>query len=782
MAARGRSVAKRLASLGRGRFFLPIMVGLIALLVSASLKVSEPQVIERVSVQIFDAYQRMMPRPYQINDPQNPGQKIDPPVAVLDIDEESLRRYGQWPWSRMLMAQLVADLYNNGAQVITFDVVFAEPDRTSPNEVIKSWPSAQQDEELREKLQQLPDHDAVFADLITQADNVVLGISLVNNLPNKPPVPKAPQPKASPSYSGTDPADLVPRFDGAISNLPAFHSAAKGVGSINTIPDFDSIIRRAPMLLATEEGDVYPSLVLESLRVYSGAPFYLVRASDGTSTIQFDGANVGLTDIRVGKNPRRYEFPVTADGAFHVYFTDPDLTNPKRVFPIHEFMGDYDPELVQERIAGKIVMIGTSAEGLKDIRSTPMTSREAGVNVHANALEMILGSTFLLRPDWAFGAEFVALVLSGLILVLVLPWSGAMWGTVLAAFLMAGNLFASWFAFADHQFLIDPLYPFFSCLIIFISMSSTLFLREEQEKGRVRNAFGRYLSPTLVERLAERPEELKLGGEMKELTLLFSDIRGFTTLSEGFTPEELTDFINQYLTPMTNLVLDHKGTVDKYMGDAVMAFWNAPLDVEDHPREAARAALAMHARLQELNEVWSTQTKANGEPLPPIAIGVGLNTGMACVGNMGSDQRFDYSVLGDTVNLASRLEGQSKTYGVDTVIGERTAQALSDMAIVELDLIMVKGKTEPVRVFALLGDEAMAERADYKAAREKIEEGIQLYRTRQWDAAERAFSAVPHIETFKLGTLIALYKGRIAEYRETPPGEDWTGVYVATSK
>ena len=314
-------------------------------------------------------------------------------------------------------------------------------------------------------------------------------------------------------------------------------------------------------------------------------------------------------------------------------------------------------------------------------------------------------------------------------------------------------------------------------------MSSSLvsYLRSESERTQVKGAFSRYMSPALVEQLARHPEKLKLGGELREMTLLFCDIRGFTTISEQFDPHGLTHFINRFLTPMTELILERQGTIDKYMGDCIMAFWNAPLDDAEHARNACRSALAMHARLKELNAEWEAEAKAENRRFIPVRIGIGLNTGPCCVGNMGSDQRFDYSVLGDDVNLASRLEGQSKTYGADTVIGPRTRECAPEYAALELDLIKVKGKTVPVRIHALLGGEELRADPAFRALEEKHGRMLAAYRSKDWDAAEALLEEC-RTAPFALKTLYDLYAGRIDVYRETPPPLDWDGSFAATSK
>jgi adenylate cyclase len=313
------------------------------------------------------------------------------------------------------------------------------------------------------------------------------------------------------------------------------------------------------------------------------------------------------------------------------------------------------------------------------------------------------------------------------------------------------------------------------------------YAREEAERRQVRDAFSRYMSPALVERLAEDPSRLKLGGEMRDMTLLFCDVRGFTTISEQFSsdPEGLTKLINRFLTPMTNVILERKGTIDKYMGDCIMAFWNAPLDDDLHSANACRSALAMIDCMKQVNVELKAEADEKGMRYFPLNVGIGLNSGNVCVGNMGSDQRFDYSVLGDSVNLASRLEGQSKTYGVTIVIGESTRNEAPDYAAIELDLIKVKGKTLPVRIFTLLGDSEVSASAAFQTLAARHQQMLDCYRGQDWASAQQALDdcrVLAQEMGATLDGLYDLYQERLDTYRETPPGADWDGVFTATSK
>jgi adenylate cyclase len=353
---------------------------------------------------------------------------------------------------------------------------------------------------------------------------------------------------------------------------------------------------------------------------------------------------------------------------------------------------------------------------------------------------------------------------------------------VLGAAAIAAVVFISWYAFDAFGWLVDPIYPAVALTAIYLAGTLFVFLRTERERNRVRHAFSHYMAPALVERLADDPSRLKLGGETRDMTLLFSDVRGFTTISEGLDAEELTRFLNSLFTPLSNIILDEQGTIDKFMGDAVMAFWNAPLDDSNHPSHACSAALRMMGEMAGLNERWRREAEAKGRPFKPVQLGIGLNTGVCCVGNLGSETRFDYSVIGDNVNVASRLEGQSKTYDVGAVVGETTTARAPEFAFIELDLLKVKGKTEATRIFALLGDNALKQSQDFITLTARHGEFLARYRGKAWDAAEALSRECEALNGARLDRLYALYRERIAFFRVNPPPPNWDGTAEALSK
>jgi adenylate cyclase len=733
---------------------IPLLIAFFVLALAIFIKVSDFSIVEQLQLKVFDSFQIKHPRQY-----------TEQPIKIIDIDEESMRHLGQWPWPRSIMAKLIDRLQKSGAAAIAMDIVFAEEDRTSPKHILPLWKQA---DKLSYLLKELPDHDELFAQAIGGA-NVITGFVLTQENNGK-----TNSAKAGFSFAGNDPAPFLSHFAGYVSSLPSLENVAKGNGALNSMPDKDGILRRMPVLFMT--GDKFaPSLSSESLRVAQGASGYIIKSS-GASGEQSFGENTGVTAVKIGN----IEIPTDPSGKFWIYYSE---YRPERYISAWKIL---DPNFDTSFLEGQILFIGTSAEGLRDIRTTPLNPTSSGVEIHVQALEQVLSGEFINRPDWIGGAEILLMVAVGLILILVMAKSSAIWGALFTAISLTAAIQFSWYSFTHYHLLIDPVTPGIAIVLLYLSQSMSRYITSEREKKEVRNAFSHYMSPALVAQLAANPESLKLGGETKNLTLLFCDIRGFTTISETFNAQDLTRFINNFLTPMTTIILDNKGTIDKYMGDCIMAFWNAPLDDAQHPQNACISALNMIKELAALNQRLEIDAKEKNRKFLPINIGIGLNTGDACVGNMGSDQRFDYSVLGDDVNLASRLEGQSKTYGVNIVLGENTQSAAAGFASLELDLIKVKGKTKPVRIFTLLGDSILAGNADFIELSNLFDDMLKEYRSQNWPAAkellESAQKQCKKLPEIHIDGLFELYAERISAFAATPPAKDWDGVYEAVSK
>jgi len=644
---------------------------------------------------IFDAYQRADSRQW------NPLS----PVRIVDIDDQSLARIGQWPWPRSKIAELVDRLGDLGAAAVVFDIVFAEPDASSPEQIIRLLPPSPARAAIGKEIQSKPSNDALLAKASAKRPTVFgailgQGTSAVN-YPTKYGVATA----------GDNLLSFLPRFTSAIVPLPVLSEAAAGIGAINWLPDHDQVVRRIPIVLALGN-TIVPSLTAEALRVAQHASTIIVREA-GRS------ARAGVSAVKIGG----LEIPTSADAEFRIRFT---ATEPRRFIPAWTVLTD---AVARSDIQDRIVIIGVSAGGLSDQRATPVDASVSGVEIHAQALESIAAGVWLVRPDWARGAEQILAIALALITGVLLPRLGAIAAALAVALLIAIVGFASWYAFRAESLLFDPILPTLSIALTYICAAAWLFQLEQRQRRQVREAFGRYVSPEIVARLAEQPGSLVLGGETKTLTVMFSDMRGFTPISERYDVQRLTRFMNDYFTPLTDVILANQGTVDKYIGDALMAFWNAPYDIADHARYAARAALQMAAELEKLNNGWRLDAETRDEPYHEVKFGIGLASGECCVGNLGSKRRFDYSVLGDTVNLASRLEGITASFRIDIVASEATRNLSPDFAWLELDPVRLKGKTEDTRIFYLAGDETEARSAGFAELIECHSQMLRAYRS-----------------------------------------------------
>jgi adenylate cyclase len=722
----------------------------LALLIGiAALRIADFGPIEELRVRTFDFYQRFDPRV-----------KAARPVTIIDIDEPSLKKLGQWPWPRTHMADMVINLANLGAVAIAFDVVFSEPDRLNPDVAANSMRYL--DEMTRSKLRELPSNDQVLADAIRRT-RVVLGetglASVVSEIDNDLPFTGF----ASLGEKGsTEPR--IYEFPGLLRNVPALEKVAAGRGLLTIVPERDGIIRRVPMMLEAQ-GHMMPSLSLEMLRVISG-----------TSTVLAKYDLAGIKSVAV----RGLDIPTDKNGLFWVHFARQDPSLYVSAASVLDGTAPID------KIKGKLVLIGTSAVALNDLKTTPVSAVMPGVEVHAQVLEAALTHAVLAQPNYGIAIEFLGAFVLGILVIIFAPNLGPV--TLVAVGAMFASLLVgtSWYFYREHRLLIDFTYPLMSTTAIYLTLIFASFVREQAQRRQIRSAFGQYISPALVEQLAQSPEKLKLGGEEREMTIMFSDVRGFTSISESYKsdPQGLTALMNRFLTPLTDAILARKGTIDKYMGDAIMAFWNAPLDDNDHHVNACNAALDMLDKIDALNKEREIEAENGGHRYIPINVGVGLNTGVCVVGNMGSNLRFDYSVLGDSVNLASRLEGQSKEYGFPIIAGSKTALAAKDkFAILELDFIMVKGKKEPEVIYAIAGREETARSAGFQTLRNLTIEMLACYRSRDWDGALASIErGRRNDEAGALSYLYKLYEARILDYQKSPPPDDWNGAFALLTK
>lgn len=680
-------------------------------------------------------------------------------VLIVDIDERSLSRLGQWPWPRTLLGDLVGRITEGGAVAIGFDILFPEHDRMSPSALAEVV--AAEDKAVAERLKVLPSNDQRFSDAIAASRVVLARSGRVDSVHQ--PFPDIPLPSSF-AMLGPETENSLETSPGLVRNVPELESAAAGLGLVSSRPDIDGVTRRIP-LVSKAGGMLMPSLALEMLRVATGESTILIRGDEA-------GAN---SVVLAGM-----EFPTDADGKAWLRFRP---HNPSIFVPAVDVL---DGNLPPGAFANKLVLIGTSATGLFDLRATPLDPVMPGVEVHAQLISSMLNGGLLLRPNWSLGAEVAATVALGVLMIVLLPRLGAVLTLTVGAFVAAATLGMAWWLFAAYGLILDFAFPLFGTFVVTVLMIATGYLNEELGRRQIRAAFGQYLSPDLINQLADDPDRLVLGGETRTMTILFSDVRDFTAISETYkgSPQALTSLINRLLTPLSVAVIDHRGTIDKYMGDNVMAFWNAPLPDADHAGNACRAALDMLAALDVLNLQRRGELGPDGKPAKPLVIGIGVNTGTCVVGNMGSDMRFDYTVLGDSVNLASRLESQTKAYGVKILIGEETANSVRGrFALLPVDRIRVKGKSEPERIFTLLGDETVREEESFARLSRIHAELIESYTARKWRSVERlSTSCRKAAGPFHLEGLYELYGARARGFLKAPPPRDWDGVYVAAAK
>jgi len=879
------------AILGRGR-----LVGGALLALLLVLRVWDPAIVEITRLKVFDFYQQLSPRV-----------ETNWPVTIVDIDEKSLKALGQWPWPRTLLARLVDNLAAAGVVAVGFDVIFAEPDRMSPGEIAKFLPETNTD--LLARLSGLPSNDVTLAASFRRT-RVVLGRDAIATEVES--VRGPPRRVSAIAEIGGDPRPFLEPRNAVVENIEVLDDAASGRGMVTLLPEIDGVVRRVPAILRFEDA-LLPTLFIEMLRIATGGKSLAIRVDEA-----------GIQDLVLAG------IAIPTDHAGMAWVRYSPYQRRRYVSAVDVVDGKFAPE----RFANKLVLVGTSATGLGDIKATPLQAFMPGVEIHAQLIESIFAQDYLTRPHYALGLEFLALLTTGLLLLALVPRVRARWTLLPVLLICAFQFGGSWYAFTEFSYLLDASYPIFTSMMLYMFLIYDGYNSVERNRQRVRTAFGQYLSPVLVEQLADDPSRLALGGETRTISVLFSDIRGFTSIAEGFKedPQGLTRLINRFLTPTTDAVLARSGTIDKYIGDCLMAFWNAPLDDVDHANHACDAALAMVQAIEHLNEELKAEIVADnpgmdldhqryreaksvlaqsvgadgagdperalemlhyeaergfvnaqyslgkayrdgysiepdpveaarwfqaaadqgyakaqrhlgmryarGEGVEPDAVaaltwltisarqgllsaeesrqnlmkdmragdiaeaeararawrtptseihttnlemGIGIGTGDCVVGNMGSAQRFDYSVLGDPVNLASRLEAGTASYGVGIIIDQETRRLAPDFAALELDLIAVKGKSEAVNVFGLFGDAKAAHEADFQQVKGNHDAMLAAYRGQRWDEAKLLLEKCA-AQFDSLETLYELYRQRITLYEADPPGPNWDGVYVSYVK
>jgi adenylate cyclase len=766
---------------------IQIALGFLATYLVLMLALAPPrfaaQLLERLDYMVYDLRLNLM---YQ---PRPPSEHK---IVIVDYDQKSMEAEGQWPWSRFKLASLVTKLAESGALVVGFDVFFPEYER---NVALELKARLQGDRALHdsmitlvpqlELLGSLLDADKQFAESM-KATDVVLGFSFLQNKGVNS--GELPAPLFNLSDAGNDAPPLVEQ-GGFIGNVDVLQNAAAGAGFFDTIPDVDGVVRRAPLVMRYED-KLYPTLPLDMARLY-----YFEKEFAPAMEQDLLGRFSKLVGIRMGKAL----IPTDETGSVLIPFRGPAGSFP--YISATDVLNDNLSDEQREQLVNSLVLIGSTSTGLYDLRSTPMQSVYPGVEVHANILDALLNSSaqlavsgtdssnnlsalsgsvnddrpspFPQSPDWQRGAVRAAIVVIGVGLSLLYPYLGPALLLVVSMVVMAGLTlinFELWGRFSLDISLVILLLLVFMVTLVNLTYG---FLREGNTKKVIKGMFGQYVPPAHIDAMLDHPDRYNFEGESKELSVLFSDVRDFTTISERLSAAELKRMLNDLFTPLTGIIFEHNGTIDKYVGDMLMAFWGAPLNDPDHGRHAVSAALRMLDKLKELQSTFS----ARG--LPEMQIGIGINSGLMNVGDMGSSYRRAYTVLGDAVNLGSRLEGLTKVYGVPLLIGEETHAQLDGFLCRQIDRVRVKGKERPVRIYQplCLREKASAQQV---ASAETYDRAFSFYLARQWDEAEHLFLLLLQQEP---GTkLYALYLERIAQLRASPLPMDWDGTYSFNSK
>ncbi|OOZ39659.1 hypothetical protein BOW53_10615 [Solemya pervernicosa gill symbiont] len=682
----------------------------------------------------------------------------DQRVIIVDIDEKSLKRIGRWPWPRNMLATMTQKLFEQGTVIVGYDQVFADAEENIARQLYTALESLDlgdaKSRSLLTDVEKIFNHDEQLAATIGQGDSVLGFMFNYSDVESARPAPPPAPFKISVAPSMTSIIEM-PNY---ITNIESLEQNAIGHGFLTTFPDDDGIIRRTPLLLRYGE-QIYPSLALEVVRSF-------LLLDDYSIHVEEIGDRYAVESILLGDK----RIPTSDTGQVVVPFRGPSGSY-RYVSASDVIEGLTPPGL----FANSIVLVGTTAQGLNDLVPTPVESVFPGVEIHANIISAILDNSFLNVPAWAEGANLVILLITGLVLALLLPFLSPVMlllSSVLVA-LIDFNL-VSWL-WSSHGYILNFASPIILTLMLAIPNMLYGLLNESQRRKELKSIFGQYIPPQLVEEMSKNnATDFGFEGESRVMTVLFADIRSFTTISESLSPSELKHLLNLFFTDMTRIIFENKGTIDKYVGDMIMAFWGAPIDDPNHRHHAILAALEMLKETERLKQSFKEQG------LPEINIGIGLNTGTMSVGDMGSTFRRSYTVLGDAVNLGSRLEGQTKSYGVGLIVGETTHAEQTDILFRRLDLVQVKGKTEPVHIFEPICLRDEADEALFKEI-EINEQAITLFQSGELKESLALYHSLagshPEIMVYRI------YIGRINEILESnTPLDDWSGVHVLTTK
>ncbi len=696
-------------------------------------------------------------------------QTVDPRVVILDIDEKSLLEKekggeGRWPWPRDRLALLLDKLFDKyGIAVVGFDVVFAERDESSGIRVLESLGKRElrgvpQYQAVLDQVRPQLEYDDIFARKM-QGRAVVLGHVFLSDDPENASRKGMLPPPVLPQGAFGDRKIGITAWSGYTANLERLQKSATSAGHINPLPDGDGITRRVPILVEYQNA-YYEPLSLAMIRAVHGNPAVeaLVSADGGSADYS------GLEWVKTGP----FEIPVDDQAAALVPYR-----GGKGSYRYYSLVDVLNERVPVEELKGKIALVGTTAPGLLDLRATPVDPVFPGVEIHANLIGGILDGNIKQRPPYVVGAEFVLLLLAGLLLSLLLPRLTPFKAMLVSALGLLGVVGANLVVFHSGNLVLPLASGLLLILILFTFNMAYGFLVEARGTRLITGLFGQYVPPELVEEMARNPEQFNMAPRAEELSVLFSDVRGFTTISESLSPEDLSIYINDYLTTMSLVIREgHRGTLDKYIGDAVMAFWGAPVANPNHAQDAVLAALDMMKQAKVLNE------KFHAKGWPPFAIGIGVNSGMMRVGDMGSQIRKAYTVMGDAVNLGSRLEGITKQYGAGILIGQETKERITGVVLREIDMVQVKGKDEPITIYEPLGLEGEVEQPVLDEIK-LWNQALRYYRAQDWDKAELQLM---NLKSIAPRYLYEVFLERIAGFRADPPGPDWVGVHKFETK
>ena len=697
---------------------LSLLLPLLLVVVGLASLVLDPLPLRMARNLYFDQYQRWQPRQYE-----------PVPVRIVDIDDASLARLGQWPWPRTRIAELVNRLNGAGVAAIGFDVMFAEPDRTSPRSMASLWPLQPA---LRDALGRLPDHDQVLAQALGEAP-VVLGFA-VQRQAAAPAAKQAPAARYRYIHAGPSSERWFHAFQSAVESRPELEAAAQGSGALSFVPDGDGVVRRVPLVFLLGDRPI-PTLVSETLRVAQGQRNYLLKTDDG---------DVGLAGLRIGQ----VEIPTTPQGELWVHYSS---EVPQRYIPAWKvFAGAVDPA----ELEGGIVLVGSSAQGLMDLRFSPLGRLMPGVEAHAQALEQILSGHFLMRPGWATAAEGIALVIGGFLAGFLAIRSSALKAAAATALLLGLLLGGGWYAYSAHFLLFNTVTPAITLVSAFVLGSLVHHFVSEREQRWIKTAFSRYVSPNRVSYLVDHPDAMELGGRRQECSFIFTDLAGFTTLMEGIDPGEAVALLNDYLDKMIAIAFRHEGTLDRIVGDAVAIMFSAPVPQPDHRARALACALEMDAFATR----YARDLNDRGIPFGMTRIGV--HTGEVIIGNFGGSTMFDYRALGDPVNTASRLEGVNKFLGTLICVSADTLAGCTGVTARPVGQLVLKGKSRQLQVFEPLDGRdtrLYAPLSDYEAAYRLMAEGDVVAATAAFDGLRLRYPDDP---------LVALHHGRLHDHAD----------------